>query len=254
MFETIMEIIYSAFNSLCNSIYIGILAYSIAHALYKPKFDYLELKIDSLENLQDILHQCLIKVKKFIDIDNELNDKQTEKLKEIKKEIQSIKKRLNAEKKDDKSSVESDDEENDESNEDTIIFEKNKPALPIQNHIAFPNFFILNNNNFKQKKLTDEKYELRFLGDDLCVISNQLAKFMRVQSGTCMEFTEAYDYVYNYIQENYIINISDDTQLCRLFGLTGNEDYEYSDSMIIKVLKKMLEPHFKRITYECVTK
>jgi hypothetical protein len=227
------------------------LAYSIAYALYKPKFDYLEIKIDSLENLQDILHQGLIKLKNIMDTDNDLSNDQTNQLKEIKKEIQVINKILNIKQsiKDDESNSDSNDQESD----DTILSPKNKPALPVQNHIIFPQFFILNDKNFKQKKISDHTYELRFIGDDLRVISNQLAKFIKVNIGTCMEFEEAYNCVYNYIQDNDIIDISEDTQLCRLFGITGNEDYEYSDSMIIKILKKILEPHFKKITYECIT-
>jgi peptidoglycan hydrolase-like protein with peptidoglycan-binding domain len=252
MFETMMEHFETALNTIGNSIYIGLLVYSYWYAFYKPTINDLITRTNNLEGKQEILYQAIGKLRNIIEIDKDFSNDQTEQLKEIKKEIQAINKILNI-----KPSNDTDDD-NDESNsqesDDTIPSPKNKPALPVQNHIVFPHFFVLNDKNFKQKKISDDTYELRFIGDDLRVISNQLAKFIKVKVGTCMEFEEAYNYVYNYIQENDIINISEDTQLCRLFGITGNEDYEYSDSMIIKVLKKMLEPHFKKITYECVTK
>jgi peptidoglycan hydrolase-like protein with peptidoglycan-binding domain len=256
MFETMMPLFETALNTIGNSIYIGLLAYSFCYAFYKPTINDLIIRTNNLENKQELLYQAITKVRNIINIDNDLTNDQTEQLKEIKKEIQAINKILNI--KHNASDDDDDDESNSDSNgeesDDTIPSPKNKPALPVQNHIIFPHFFVLNDKNFKQKKISDDTYELRFIGDDLRVISNQLAKFIKVKVGTCMEFEEAYNYVYNYIQENDIIDISEDAQLCRLFGITGNEDYEYSDSMIIKVLKKMLEPHFKKITYECVTK
>jgi peptidoglycan hydrolase-like protein with peptidoglycan-binding domain len=255
MFETSFEFIGLALDSIVNSIYIGLLAYSFCYAFYKPTINDLITRTNNLEGKQDILYQAIGKLKNIIEIDKDLSNDQIEQLKEIKKEIQAINKILNIKPSND--TDDDDDESNSDSNgeesDDTIPSPKNKPALPVQNHIVFPHFFILNDKNFKQKKISDNTYELRFIGDDLRIISNQLAKFIKVKVGTCMEFEEAYNYVYNYIQENDIIDISEDTQLCRLFGITGNEDYEYSDSMIIKVLKKMLEPHFKKITYECVT-
>jgi peptidoglycan hydrolase-like protein with peptidoglycan-binding domain len=264
MFETSFEFIGLAVDSIVNSIYIGLLAYSFCYAFYKPTINDLITRTNNLEGKQEILYQAIGKLRNIIEIDKDFSNDQTEQLKEIKKEIQAINKILNIKqtKYDDEDEDEDEDEDdeestsdsNDQESDDTIPSPKNKPALPVQNHIVFPHFFILNDKNFKQKKISDNTYELRFIGDDLRVISNQLAKFIKVKVGTCMEFEEAYNYVYNYIQENDIINISEDTQLCRLFGITGNEDYECSDSMIIKVLKKMLEPHFKKITYECVTK
>lgn len=41
--------------------------------------------------------------------------------------------------------------------------------------------------------------------------------------------------IYEYIQYSYITNIGHDIKL-RLFGVSENEDYEFSDSML-KVLK-----------------
>jgi hypothetical protein len=254
MFETMMELFENALNTIGNSIYIGLLVYSFWYAFYKPTADDLIMRTNNLENKQELLYQAITKVRNIINIDNDLTNDQTEQLKQITKEIQSINKLLNIKQtKYEDEDEDDDDESNGEESDDTIPSPKNKPALPVQNHIAFPHFFVLNDKNFKQKKISDDTYELRFIGDDLRVISNQLAKFIKVKVGTCMEFEEAYNYVYNYIQENDIIDISEDAQLCRLFGITGNEDYEYSDSMLIKVLKKMLEPHFKKITAECIT-
>ena len=243
MSDFIMEIFKDFVKILVDSIYIGLLAYTVVNACYKLRFDLLTNRVITLEIKQDILHKAIEKVRNIINIDNELCNEQSEQLVEIKKEIQAINKILNKEK---------DELDLDQESDESIPSPKNKLALPVQNHIIFPHFFVLNNKNFKQKKLSDDTYELRFIGNDLRVISNQLAKFMNVKNGTCMEFQDAYLEVYNYIQENDINDISEDQRLCRLFGITGNEDYEYSDSMIIKVVKKMLEPHFKTITYECV--
>jgi hypothetical protein len=250
MFETMMEHFETALNTIGNSIYIGLLVYSYWYAFYKPTINDLITRTNNLEGKQEILYQAIGKLRNIIEIDKDFSNDQTEQLKEIKKEIQAINKILNIKQTKYEDEDEDEEESNSEESDDTIPSPKNKPALPVQNHIVFPHFFILNDKNFKQTKLTHDTYQLRFIGDDLRIISNQLAKFMRVKLGTCMEFDEAYDYVYNYIQENEITNISEDAQLSRLFGITENEDYEYSDSMLIKVLKKMMEPHFKKISYE----
>ena len=60
-----------------------------------------------------------------------------------------------------------------------------------------------------------------------------------------------FDDVYELVQVNDIVNIAEDSILCKLFGINENEDYENSDSKLIKVLKKIIEPHFKKIIYEC---
>jgi hypothetical protein len=250
MSETMMPLFENALNTIGNSIYIGLLVYSYWYAFYKPTADDLITRTNNLENKQEILYQAIGKLRNIIEIDKDLSNDQTGQLKEIKKEIQAINKILNIKQTKYEDEDEDEEESNSEESDDTIPSPKNKPALPVQNHIVFPHFFILNDKNFKQTKLTHDTYQLRFIGDDLRIISNQLAKFMRVKLGTCMEFDDVYNYVYNYIQENEITNISDDAQLSRLFGITENEDYEYSDSMLIKVLKKMMEPHFKKISYE----
>jgi len=249
MFESIFDLLAKAFDSLINSIYVGLLVYAYLYALNKPTTDNLIEKTNSLEYKQDILHQAIQKLRNIITLDDSLQQEQTDQLKKIQKEINSIKQILDSNQL--KGESDSDAPASDSEQEDSIPSPKNKPALPVQNHITFPHFFILNEKNFKQTKLTDDTFELRFVGDDLRLISNQLAKFLKVKSGTCMEFDEAYELVFNYLQDNDIVNIAEDSKLCKLFGINENEDYENSDSTLIKVLKKILEPHFKKITYEC---
>lgn len=251
MFERNLDLLSQAFDTLINSIYIGLLVYSYLYAFNKPTIDHLIEKVSSLEYKQDILHQAIQKLQNIISIDYDIQNKQMEQLKKIQKEINSIKQILDSNQLKCESDTDTPVSETEEYSDDTIPYTKNKPALPLQNHIKFPNLFILNDNNFKQTKLTDDTYELRFIGDDLRLISNQLAKFLKVKSGTCMDFDEAYELVFNYLQDNDIINIADDSKLCKLFGINENEDYENSDSILIKFLKKILEPHLKKITYEC---
>jgi hypothetical protein len=52
--------------------------------------------------------------------------------------------------------------------------------------------------------------------------------------------------VFNYIQEKQIVNIGEDSNLCKLFGINENGDYEFTDTILIKILKELLEPHFKQ--------
>lgn len=252
MFETTLDLLNQSFDSLINSIYIGLLVYAYLYAFNKPTTVQLIDKTNSLEYKQDILHQAIVKLRNIITIDDNLKQEQTEQLKKIQKEINSIKQILDSTQL--KKESDSDTSVSNSEQEDSIPSPKNKPALPVQNHITFPHFFILNNKNFKQTKLTDDTFELRFIGDDLRLISNQLAKFLKVKSGTCMEFDEAYELVFNYLQDNDIINIAEDSKLCKLFGINENEDYENSDSTLIKILKKILEPHFKKISYEYICK
>ena len=233
------------FESIFNSIYVGLLVYSYWNAFCKPTIDNLIAKINNIESKQKLLY--------LISIDDDLNNEQTEHLKQIQKEINSIKKILESNRLD--YHLDSDDpvhESEDKTSDDSIPYSKNKLPLHIQNHVTFPHFFIFNKKNFKQTNLHNNTYQLRFIGHDLRLLSNQLAKFLNLNSGTCMEFDEAYNMVYEYIQDADITNIGDDSKLSRLFGISENEDYEFSDSMLIKVLKNLLEPHFKTITYECV--
>lgn len=247
MIETNFDLFTKAFDSLINSIYIGLLVYAYLYAFNKLTTDHLIDKITSLEYKQDLLHQAIQKLRNIITLDDTFQQEQTEQLKKIQQEINSIKQIL------DSNRLKYEPEcESEVDSEDTIKSTKNKPVLPLQTHITFPHFFILDKKNFKQTKLTYDTYELRFIGDDLRIISNQLAKFLKVKSGTCMEFDEAYELIFNYIQDNDIINIADDSKLCKLFGINENEDYENSDSTLIKILKKIIEPHFRKITYEYI--
>lgn len=124
--------------------------------------------------------------------------------------------------------------------------------FPNQNHITFPHFFMFNKNNFKHNGRVDEPYKLNFASDDLMVVSNQLAKFMKVPNGTCVDFVEAYTYIWEYLRNRNITQIDGFTsQLNELFGITINEYPKYSNLSFIKMWKKMLEQHLKKITYEC---
>ena len=40
------------------------------------------------------------------------------------------------------------------------------------------------------------------------------------------------------------------SKLSKLFGINENEDYEYSTPVLVRFLKKILDPHFKKIDYE----
>ena len=195
----------------------------------------------------------MLKLKTIIDIDSSLSKEQTEQLNKIKKEIRSIKSIVNNDSdysKDSNSQEDQNDNQDQEELSDSNSSPKNKPVLPVQNHITFPRFFVFNEKNFKQTKISDNDYELRFIGKDLRLISNELAKFLKVKSGTCMEFDDAYVLVFNYIEENDIVNIGEDNKLSKLFGVNENEDYEYSAPVLVKYLKTILEPHFKKIAYE----
>ena len=215
-----MVYIYTFTYNLIENLYILALVISCCYAMYKPMYTNLINITNNIQNKQDILYKDICKIKTIIDIDNNTH-----------------------------SGVSSPD--NDSSDEENII-PQNYVTLPIQNHITFPHYWIFNDTNFKQIRLPHNKYEVRIFGNNLRLISNELAKFLKIKKGTCMEFDEGYKYVYEYIQNNEIVNICDDKKLCKLFGLSENEDYEFTDVLLIKNLKKMLEPHFRQITYGIV--
>lgn len=258
-----IETLINSLETIINSMYIGLLVYSFWFAFFNPTINDLIYKNNNLEHKQDILHQAIQKLINIINMDNEFQNEQKEHLKQIKQEINAINKILNIKYKnqdiistsaiiyDDYSSSANESEQASEDSNISNLSQKNKPALPIQNHITFPHFFIFNEKNFKQTKLQNNNYQFHFIGNDLRLISNELAKFLKVKSGTCMEFNDVYKIVFNYIQENDIINIAEDSKLCKLFGINENEDYEFinSDPILIKILKKLLEPHFRKITY-----
>lgn len=263
------QIIEVVCRVMVDSLYIGCAAVIGFHYLYKKKIDDLINRIDKLQDKQNVLYQSIVKIRNIVNIDSELTNDNISDINKIKKQIRNINNILKIE-----DIIDEDKEQTDEENEedeaedetdlrnlddnyeeDTLSSEyTDEPVitLPLQNHITFPRFWIFNEKNFKQTKLSNGNYQLQFIGDDLRLISNELAKFLKVKSGTCMEFDDAYIIVYDYIQDHSILNISEDTKLSRLFNINENEDYEFSDSMLIKVLKKMLEPHFKKITYGCI--
>lgn len=215
-----------------NHLYIILLVVTCIYAFCKPQIEYLYKQITDINKKQNILYQSILKLKSIINIDNSFS---TEQFDELKKKIDSIKRVIN---------------DTDSEEEDSVNILKNNLVLPIQNHITFPKLFIFNEKNFKQTKLSNNDYEFRFIGKDLRLISNELVKFLKVKSGTCMEFDDVCVPVFNYIQDNEITNIGEDCRLRNLFGINENEDYEYSTTNIIRALKKMLEPHCKKVVYE----
>ena len=104
---------------------------------------------NNIQNKQDILYKDICKIKTIIDIDNNTH-----------------------------SGVSSPD--NDSSDEENII-PQNYVTLPIQNHITFPHYWIFNDTNFKQIRLPHNKYEVRIFGNNLRLISNELAKFLKIK-------------------------------------------------------------------------
>lgn len=250
-----MDFMSELINTIINNTYIWILILANCYVFCKPQFDYLFKQVNDFEKKQDILYQSILKLKTIIDIDNSLSNEQKEQLNKIKKEISAIKSIINNDSdyyKEDSNSEEDqyNNKQDQEELSDSNSSPKNKPVLPVQNHITFPRFFIFNEKNFKQTKLSDNDYEFHFIGKDLRLISNELAKFLKVKTGTCMEFDDAYELVFIYIQDNDITNIGEDSKLSKLFGINENEDYEYSAPVLVRFLKKILDPHFKKIAYE----
>jgi hypothetical protein len=223
----------------------------------------INLKINELHKKYDLLYQSLIKLKNIIHIDNETSHQ----LVNFRKELNIINKILKIKNSSDsnedlnsnesevnsnESEVNSNESEVNSNDSGTYSIEETKFILPIQTHIEFPEICIFNEKNFKQTKLSNNSYELKFVGNDLRLISNNLAKFLKKKCGTCIEFKEVYKTVFEYIQDKNIINLSDDNNLCKLFGISIYEDYEYTDSDLVLVLEKLLEPHFKKISYGCI--
>jgi hypothetical protein len=250
MTQIINTIIYNFVYNFVYAVYIGSLVFAFCYAICKPVVDKINNTTDDLTRKQDILHQAIIKIRNIIRIDDDLSSDQTNQLKKIRDEITTIKKILSCNRLNDLS-----DNDTPVSESETIESEGCKSPTPlhlhIQNHVTFPHFFIFNEQNFKQTKISNYETEFKFIGDDLRLISYQLAAFQEIKPGTCMSFDEAFKYVFMYVQRNKITNIAEDPQLCKLFGLNENEDYEQNDANLIKLLKKMLEPHFRKITYQC---
>lgn len=253
MSERIVEFMNETVNLLFNSLYIAILVTIYRYAIYNPQNDLFNT-IDELKSNQDKLFQVIFKLRNIIRFDGELTSKQTIQLKKIKKELCIINNILDTKS---KTNVKNTNTNNDsrqlESEIDNTIEinNDNNTHLPLilhkQEHITFPNYFIFNGTNLKKNKLSNNNHKLEFIGDDIRLISNELARFLKIEIGSCIEFNEVYEKVYNHIQEKQIINIGEDSSLCKLFGINENGDYEFSDTTLIVILKHLLEPHLKNI-------
>ena len=242
------QIITTIIYNLLDSIYIGTLVFTLCYYICKSFINKINNTINDLIRKQDILQKSILKLRNIIQIDDDLSHEQNEQLRKIKDEITFIKRILESNRLDYHSDSDTRVSENQE--EDSEQEECSSPTvlnLHIQSHISFPHFFIFNQSNVKQTKIRNNETKFRFISDDLSLISYQLAAFQEVNPGTCMSFHDAFQYVFKYVQRNKITNIAEDSQLCKLFGLNENEDYEYSDANIIKLLKKMLEPHLRKI-------
>jgi hypothetical protein len=251
MTEKMTEFMNETINLLFNCLYIWIIFTAYRYIKYKYQDDYLVNDVNNVKNEQNKLLQIMIKLRNIIKVGDELTNDQTNQIKKIRKEIRKINNMLyfkyEKNKKTDLIGYEIDDIVDEENNNDTNSIYNFPITLHQQNHITFPNYLVFNQINLKKTKLSNNNHKLEFIGDDIKLISNELARFLKVDIGTCMEFNDAYENVYNYIQENDIINISEDSNLCKLFGINENGDYEFTDTALIEILKQLLEPHFRNI-------
>jgi hypothetical protein len=250
MTEKMTEFMNETINLLFNCLYIWIIVTAYRYIKYKYQIDYLTKDINNIKNEQNKLLQIMIKLRNIIKVGDELTNDQTNQIKKIRKELRKINNMLyfkyEKNKKTDLIEYETDDIVDEENNDTNSIY--NLPiTLHHQNHITFPKHLVFNEINLKKSKLSNNNHKLEFIGDDIKLISNELARFLKVEMGTCMEFNDAYEIVYNYIQENDIINIGEDINLCKLFGINENGDYEFTDVALIEILKQLLEPHFRNI-------
>jgi hypothetical protein len=248
MSEKILEFMNEIVNLLFNCLYVGIIVRVYRYAIYKSQFDNLSISIDELKTRQDKLFQIIIKLRNIIKVDDKLTNNQNVQLKKIRRELRKINYILDI--KNDVSDTEIETKIDDTTGENSTNTDNSKNILPIslhkQPHITFPNYLVFNKTNLKQTKLPNNNYKLEFIGDNIKLISNELANFLKVDIGTCIEFDEVYGIVYNYIKEKQINNIGEDSNLCKLFGINENGDYEFSDTILMKILKELLEPHFKK--------
>jgi hypothetical protein len=243
MTEKIAEFMNEIIKLLFNCLYIWIIVTAYRYTKYKYQIDFLTKEINNIKDEQHKLVQIMIKLRNIIKVGDELTNDQTNQIKKIRKEIRKInyildiKSEINN-KKTDLIEYEID---------DTNSIYNLSITLHQQNHITFPKHLVFNQINFKKTKLLNNNHKLEIIGDEIRLISNELSNFLKVETGTCMEFNDAYDIVYNYIQQNDIVNIGEDSKLCKLFGINENGDYEFTDIVLIEILKQLLEPHFKNI-------
>jgi hypothetical protein len=240
MTEKISKFMNEMIILLFNCLYIWIIVTAYSYTKYRYQVNYLTETVNDVKNEQNKLLQIMIKLRNIIKVGDELTNEQTNQIKKIRKEIRKINNILYFKYEHDNKKTELIEYEIDDN---TNIYN-----LHQQNHITFPNYLVINQINFEKTKLSNNNnHKLKFIGDDIRLISNELARFLKVEIGTCMEFNNAYDMVYKYIQENDIINIGEDSNLCKLFGINENGDYEFTDTMLIEILIQLLEPHFKNI-------
>jgi hypothetical protein len=254
MTEKIAEFMNEIIKLLFNCLYIWIIVTAYRYTKYKYQIDFLTKDVKNVKNEQHKLVQIMIKLRNIIKVGDELTNDQTNQIKKIRKEIRKInnilyfkykKNKLIGYETNDIKEGEDDIKEGENNNTNFIY---NLPiTLHQQNHITFPNHLVFNQINFKKTKLSNNNHKLEIIEDEIRLISNELSNFLKIETGTCMEFNDAYDMVYKYIQENDIINIGEDSNLCKLFGINENGDYEFTDTMLIEILIQLLEPHFKNI-------
>ena len=168
-------------------------------------------EINELKKKQDILYESIQKLKIVIDIDKDTKDKLSTDLKMLKREL--FRNEINSE-----------------------TSSEEKDILHIQTHITFPQSTYFEESNYK---LTKNKSNCKKLKDDTRVISNQLAKFLNKQLGTCMTFNEAYTRIWDMLGSDSLLFIFGN-KLRKLFGIYENEDYEITREN----LSNYLEPHF----------
>jgi hypothetical protein len=241
------DIIANIIDSIFQSLYIGLLAFSYYYLFISPHINEMKDKIKYLEDRQEIIYNAVVRLRNIAVIDTDLRNDETKELSQLKKQVKLHSKHLGLKYEDDTSSETEANEEEEDEETDSTVTQKNQPVLPIQNHITFPDFNIL--TDYKKILKSLNKKELINSNIDIRLVSNQLAAFLKRPIGTCLEFNDIYDEVLQYINDNDITAINQDANLRKLFGISEDEDYEYSYSELVKVLKNLLEPHLKKISY-----
>jgi len=242
-----------------DSLYVGLIAFIYYYLYITPHINKMNNKIKNLEYKQEILYKAIIKLRNIANIDTELRNAETEDITKINNFLKIISKETGIKYLDNKSQqtdhtdeneTNEEDKEDEDITTDSTPSPKNNPVLPIQNHIKFPPFRIFNDSKFKKYTLSKPNiYSYQMIANDVRLLSSQLSSFLKYKDGTCLEFNKAYDEVLNYINDNNITALNEDHKLRNLFGISEDEDYEYSYSDLVNVLKKLLEPHLKKINY-----
>ena len=247
------NIIFNNIDIILDSLYIGLIAFSYYYLYITPHIKTINNKIEHLEYKQEILYKAIIKLRNIVNIDTELRNEETQEITKINNLLKIISNEIGIKYLDNNTiqPVHIDENEEDkDSSTDSTPSPKNNPVLPIQNHIKFPPFRIFNDSKFKKYTLSKpNNCSYHMMVNDVRLLSTQLASFLKYKDGTCLEFDEVYEEVLNYINYNDITAFNEDHKLRNLFGISEDEDYEYSYSDLVNVLKKLLEPHLKKINY-----